>query len=303
MAGWNGSGQRGNSAPIQPKAKAKKPSPIRGLIAGGVVVVLAVVAYFAFFSGSEKPQAAKPDKERGRIKAVTPAAAPKNRVVAKAETPVEQVQTNEVRKPHFNPRARRQFGVGNRVDTNDIRRTKSPYSIFKNRAENHLAFLANVPLGTTVVGGMYYTPKFMKDLEAAMVDKIEILDTDTEEQKQIKQSVIDMQKELRQRLKAGEDIVAVLKETYDEIQRMGVVKQQIESEVRKISRDQEMSNEDVGKVVEKANEMLAEKGIAPIQYNTLTRRILAGHVRRAAQAEQSESKSSESQSNDTKESK
>lgn len=73
---WNGSGQRGNSAPIQPKAK-KKPSPIRGLVAGGLVCVLAVGAHFVFFAGSERPQAEKVKKDRGRIKEVTPAAAKK----------------------------------------------------------------------------------------------------------------------------------------------------------------------------------------------------------------------------------
>ena len=70
---WNGSGQRGNSTPIQPKAK-KKPSPIRGLIAGGLVCVLAVGAHFVFFAGSEKPQAEKVEEDRGRIKEVKPAA-------------------------------------------------------------------------------------------------------------------------------------------------------------------------------------------------------------------------------------
>lgn len=73
---WNGSGQRGNSAPIQPKA-AKKPSPIRGLVAGGLVCVLAVGAHFVFFAGSERPQAEKVEEDRGRIKEVTPAAAKK----------------------------------------------------------------------------------------------------------------------------------------------------------------------------------------------------------------------------------
>lgn len=73
---WNGSGQRGNSTPVQPKAK-KKPSPIRGLIAGGLVCVLAVGAHFVFFAGSEKPQAEKVEEDRGRIKEVAPAAAKK----------------------------------------------------------------------------------------------------------------------------------------------------------------------------------------------------------------------------------
>ncbi len=79
--GWNGSGQKG-TAPAQPKVTTKKPSPIRGLIAGGAVVVLAAVAYFAFFSGGEKPQDEKRERASSRIKEVKPAAAPKAEPVA-----------------------------------------------------------------------------------------------------------------------------------------------------------------------------------------------------------------------------
>ena len=78
MAGWNGSGMGGNSTPVKPKVKpkvtAKKPSPVRGIVAGGLVCVLAVAAYFAFFAGLEKPKAERVEKESRRIKEVKPAA-------------------------------------------------------------------------------------------------------------------------------------------------------------------------------------------------------------------------------------
>lgn len=64
--GWNGSG--GTAAQEKPKASAKKPSPIRGLVAGLVVVALAAGAYFAFFSGSEKPQKVDTEKAPAPIK-------------------------------------------------------------------------------------------------------------------------------------------------------------------------------------------------------------------------------------------
>ena len=87
MSGWNGSGQKG-ATPQKPKATAKKPSPVRGIIAG-LVIVLVAVAYFVFFSGSEKPQKEKVKVERAptTIKQVTPAPAPK----AKEEPPVQMV--------------------------------------------------------------------------------------------------------------------------------------------------------------------------------------------------------------------
>ena len=96
--GWNGSG--GGSTPVKQKGKyppseasfakqsgyrgAKKPSPVRGLIAGALVCVLAVGVYFAFFVGSERPKTERIEKDRGRIKEVKPAAA-KTNVVGKAK--------------------------------------------------------------------------------------------------------------------------------------------------------------------------------------------------------------------------
>ena len=88
--GWNGSDRRGNSTPVKPKGKyppseasfakqsgyrgAKKPSPIRGLVAGVLVCVLAVGAYLVFFAGSENSKTERVEKESGRIKEVRPAA-------------------------------------------------------------------------------------------------------------------------------------------------------------------------------------------------------------------------------------
>ena len=74
MAGWNGSGMGGNSTPVKPKATAKKPSPIRGLVAGAVLVAAVIGAYFAFFAGSERPKIERIEKDRGHIKEVKPAA-------------------------------------------------------------------------------------------------------------------------------------------------------------------------------------------------------------------------------------
>ena len=170
--------------------------------------------------------------------------------------------------------AKRKFGVGNRVDTNAIKRVKAPYEIFKRRSENHLAFLVSVPYGATVVGGMKYTERFMKDLEASLEEKIEIEDTDTYEEKLLKASVIEVKEELLKRKRSGEDLRVVLKETYQEIQKLGVIKQDLEKEVRKIVRDASIPNEDVEILIREANRMLEEKGISPIQYNSLTRKVV-----------------------------
>ena len=77
MAGWNRPGEA-------PKKAAKRPSPVRGVVAGALVVALAAGAYFAFFAGTgEKPQKAVKEKSPSAIKEVTPAPAPKAKAAEK----------------------------------------------------------------------------------------------------------------------------------------------------------------------------------------------------------------------------
>ena len=98
MAGWNGSGMGGNSTPIKPKATAKKPSPVRGLVAGAVLVAAVIGCCFAFFSGSDAPsQEAKASSRPTSIKtakATLPSAKPN--VAAKVKTVEGGTSTNAI---------------------------------------------------------------------------------------------------------------------------------------------------------------------------------------------------------------
>ena len=98
MAGWNGGGMRGNSTPIKPKAEAKKPSPVRGLVAGAVLVAAVIGCCFAFFSGSDAPsQEAKASSRPTSIKtakATLPSANPN--VAAKVKTVEDGTSTNAI---------------------------------------------------------------------------------------------------------------------------------------------------------------------------------------------------------------
>ena len=101
--GWNGSDRRGNSTLVKPKGKyppseasfakqsgyrgAKKPSPVRGLVAGAVLVAAVIGCCFAFFSGSDAPsQEAKASSRPTSIKtakATLPSAKPNAAVKVK----------------------------------------------------------------------------------------------------------------------------------------------------------------------------------------------------------------------------
>ena len=96
--GWNGSDRRGNSTPVQPKAAAKKPSPVRGLVAGAVLVAAVIGCYVAIFSGSDAPsQEAKASSRPTSIKtakATLPSAKPS--AAAKVKTVEGGTSTNAI---------------------------------------------------------------------------------------------------------------------------------------------------------------------------------------------------------------
>ena len=114
MAGWNGSGMGGDSIPVKPKGKyppseasfakqsgyrgAKKPSPVRGLVAGAVLVAAVIGCCFAFFSGSDAPsQEAKASSRPTSIKtakATLPSAKPS--AAAKVKTVEGGTSTNAI---------------------------------------------------------------------------------------------------------------------------------------------------------------------------------------------------------------
>ena len=97
IMGWNGSGQKG-AAPAQLKATAKKPSPIRGLVAGAVLVAAVIGCCFAFFSGSDAPsQEAKASSRPTSIKtakATLPSAKPN--AASKVKTVEGGTSTNAI---------------------------------------------------------------------------------------------------------------------------------------------------------------------------------------------------------------
>lgn len=89
-----------NRASEAPKVAPKKPSAMRGVVAGLVTVCALGGLCLWMFSGGDDAPKAKTAKERGRIKEVTPAKAPTNAVheVKKAEPPKRPANWDQMSK-------------------------------------------------------------------------------------------------------------------------------------------------------------------------------------------------------------
>ena len=268
---WNQS----NGAAAKPQPK--KPSALRGVIAGVVCACLAAAVAFFVLSGKDAKPKAKVEQEQGLINEVTPAAAPKPKTN-------EVVKVEKIKKPsiptYIDSNGVKRYRGGLRVNegksevTIDIAKFHKP-DIFKNYAESQIAFLITTEPGEPIFGEYDYShPRFRKELENALITKIEESEDDTEEDRKLKKAVTDVKAELRQALKRGEDISQILADTRHELQRLGQFQRDMEDQVREMSKNVEVSNEDLEDYVAAANKMLAEKGIAPLKLNCVSKRAM-----------------------------
>ena len=278
MAGWNGSDRKG-AAPVQPKVTAKKPSPVRGIVAGAVVVVLAVVAYFAFFSGSEKPQKVVEQKKPSAIKEVAPSIST-NKVAAAEEKPNPNLET------YRDARGILRYKVGNgRVpdpnlkthkntptrDKDGNKRFGSKYTIFENRSENEIARLISMPPGTQMFGTRRYDDKFEADFLKSCETPIIVEKGDSEYVKNLKKAMNETKIEIRNRMAAGEKLADILTETRKELQRLATYRRDLKRETADMLQSGTLSDQDADDVITAANKMLEQKGLNPIPKSSLIR--------------------------------
>ena len=269
--GWNGSDRKG-TAPAQPKVTAKKPSPIRGLIAGLVVVLAAAVCYFAFFSKSEKPAAKKAEKKPTAIKEVAPAAAPKTNTVAE----IKKIPVRE-RYDH-NLYYRDEMGVlryktGCRAPDPWAKKGKvfdasklEPPRVFSNASDQAIcALLTRNPGSSFTDDNNYYDPEFAQEFQRSLLEPVKPNENDDEHTRNLKNAVADVKKEIVQRIKAGENLGDIMSDARDEFVRLKRYKDSLENQVSEAIEKSEYTTDDVKDLVKAANEMFEKEGLAPIE--------------------------------------
>ena len=147
--------------------------------------------------------------------------------------------------------------------------------IFKHNAEEHIAIVLGMKVGEPVIGDFAYDERFVKSFKDSLKEPIEILDTDSEQDREMKEAVIETKKELKARMDAGEDIAQIMNDTMDEFRRLGRYRHDLQAELGEITRDTEKySDQDVHDFTEAANKMLEREGIPPIKMPRLVMRGL-----------------------------
>ena len=157
---------------------------------------------------------------------------------------------------------------------------------FKHPVENEIAALIMAQPGEPLVGEPDYDA-LKRDFVNALIDKIEMDEEDSELDKELKQNVEDLKKDLAERVKNGEDIVEIFKEARRELRMSADYKQNLNDVVLEQLYDPDISDEDLATTMQAANKMLEDKGIEPIsetRFLKVRKRMLRAQARRDAEA-------------------
>ena len=258
------------------KAKPRKPASSKGSkspavgkgLAAGLVIILAACGVFWFLSqGTSEVPTEKKDKKQTRIAEVKPApAAPVKAVEPKPEPPkplppqrIGETRDGKVLLPDGT------LHTVKGVITSGVARVSLIDRTFKHDTDCMLAHLLVVEPGEGFVGdseSIYsgFEKEFLKTLDDPIIyDK-----DDSDYVKELKMGVQAMRQELKDIKANGESIEKALIETRDQLQQLGLYRQELEQHVLAMSEDG-MSQQDYDDLVAAANKMLAERGSKPLE--------------------------------------
>ena len=271
---WN----RASDAPkVAPK---KKPSAMRGIVAGLVTVCALGGLCLWMFSGGDDAPKAKPEKERGRIKEVTPAPASTNVV---AQEPVKYTNRGHVRRlkiPTYKDEngilrwkgGQRVFDPDNPPDCYVVSAPKSPHLNFEFECENSIAGLLEVEPGDDLVGEIEYGRDFDADFVKAMAKPIAIPEDASDYDKALMREVQGVKEDLAKEVAEGKLPSKVLTEARLELQRLASIRKDLEAQLENVYKSDTYSDDDLNDFVTAANMMLADHGARAIKMPSFVKR-------------------------------
>lgn len=259
MAGWNGSDRKG-AAPVQPKVTAKKPSPVRGVIAGVVtIVVLCVACYFIFGTNSRTGNQGT-DKDRGLIKEATPAK------TKKADTPVNVANPRkQVEKVAAAAEEVAKETVETAKNTNNVYVVPAPTNrIFKTGLEQVLNMIFNTEVGNFPGPLPHIHANEEENLAGILISANKILESDDERVRAKKEQVDFAKKELIKFIKEGGTYQEFLRYYHGELVKAFRERKDCQRAVDEFGEQEGVDASMVREFHKKVNAKLAEKGIKPV---------------------------------------
>ena len=250
-----------------------RPSPTRKLFTIRFYLFVAIAALAAiawWWLGRDEAKPAEP-KVAEKPKAAKPQPAPKPVPKREAKSAVTNTppalpvpMATDAPKPPKKPQSNAHLLVKDPNARVIPHRPPEPRR-FEFDSEEDIASLLEIQPGEVLVGEIKFGKRFLEDFKKSLEKKIEILDTDTPEQRELKEAVTATKEELRRKMEAGEDICKIMADSRRQLQELGAYKLDLMAELHDIRKSGEWSAEEYAKFVEAANKMLESRGATPIK--------------------------------------
>ena len=224
-------------------------------------------------SPAEQPTAASRPDMRPSKPRVTPPPAVTNAPAPATNAPVAR----KAQETYIDERGIERYPGGMRVRRPPARTVKieiDPLHRFKHTSEAQIAGLLEVKPGSLIVGDMKYSYRFVEDFKESLKEPIEILDTDSEYDRQLKLDVIETKKQLKAAMDRGEDIAQIMTDTRNDLRKLGQYREELRQELHKLRAGGEYTDQDLEDLTAAANKLLADKGCRPIKMPTLLMRYM-----------------------------
>ena len=155
--------------------------------------------------------------------------------------------------------------------TTNLRMEGDRPSIFRYRAEKEIERLLTMEPGRPMFGTRRYDVNFEKDYLESLKEPIIITKDDSDEDRALKQMMIDTKIEIADRMRNGETLKDILEGARNELQRMAEYKRSLQLMMAKDVKDG-MSEQDLDDYIKAANIMLEQNGIAPLRNTSILKR-------------------------------
>lgn len=133
--------------------------------------------------------------------------------------------------------------------------------VFEHQAEREIARLLSIEPGKFFIGNGNYGPRFQQSFAEAIVSPTPILADDDAATIALKKEVNEVKADLVERMKAGEDIVEIMKSTEKELRTLATFRQNMMKELTALRFDESVTEQDYKDFVAAANKMLKERGM------------------------------------------
>ena len=261
-------------APTEKKTQKKAPTrvqPLRIILMSVVaLMVIACVVWLASHSNNIEEPSADKSLKSGKITEVKPAA---TRPVKDAPNEEAKIPAAPLppQKPHEVRDGMLMLSNGELLPTNKLRKVsiedrkpRFKYAIFDHSTDNELAAILTLRPGQSLIGGPIrrgdYKAEFLKSIETPIV----VHKDDPEDVQEVKRAVIDARLLIKEAIDRGEDPAEIIKEAYEEAQKLALYKDDIRREVMNMAKDGDYTDQEVDDLIEAANKMLESKGIEPM---------------------------------------